>query len=137
MAELLLEGEFEDLPGEPQPEVSLRELAEQVNFLANRIAWLGDQITQIKRGLGQAASGAVVASAPATSSSKWDMIKQRLQPRLASAIDVLLVQSPMSTAQLAAAMRMDRSNCGKNVVAVLLRQGLIVRNGHNLSLKQL
>jgi hypothetical protein len=69
--------------------------------------------------------------------SKWDAIKKRLQPRLAEAIDVLLLQGEMRRTQLASAMKMDYSNCAKNVIAVLIRQGLIVERGGMLSLKGL
>jgi outer membrane murein-binding lipoprotein Lpp len=73
----------------------------------------------------------------APKNAKWDVIKQRLTPRLREAIDILQVQSRMTRTQLAAAMRMDRSNCTKNVVAILLRQGLAVDDGQGISLKEL
>ena len=69
--------------------------------------------------------------------SKWEAIKQRLAPRLKEAIDILLIQGPMRRTQLASAMKMDYSNCVKNVVAVLIRQGLLIDNGRELSLKEL
>jgi hypothetical protein len=43
----------------------------------------------------------------------------------------------MRRTQLASAMKMDYSNCAKNVIAVLIRQGLIVERGGMLSLKEL
>lgn len=69
--------------------------------------------------------------------SKWEAIKPRLAPRMRDAIDILLMQGSMKRTQLAAALKMDYSNCTKNVVGILLRQGWIVDNGGNLSLKEL
>lgn len=69
--------------------------------------------------------------------TKWESVKQRLAPRLRDAIDILLVQKAMKRTQLAAALRMDYSNCNKNVIGVLLRQGLLLDNGRELSLKEL
>lgn len=71
------------------------------------------------------------------SPSKWDAIKKRLQPRLAEAIDVLLLQGSMRRTQLSAALKMDYSNCNKNVIAILLRQGLVKDSGGMLLLKEL
>ncbi len=68
---------------------------------------------------------------------KWEAIKQRLAPRMREAVDILLMQGSMKRTQLAAALKMDYSNCTKNVVGILLRQGWIVDNGGNLSLKEL
>lgn len=69
--------------------------------------------------------------------SKWEAIKKRLPPRQAEAIDIFLAQGALKRTQLAAAMRMDYSNCTKNVIAVLIRQGLLIESGGQLSLKQL
>jgi hypothetical protein len=74
-------------------------------------------------------------AAPAT--SRWELIKQRNPGRIAQAIDVLLLHGTMNTSQLAAAMRMDRSNCGTNVVQKLKSMGLIVKNGNEFSLREL
>jgi len=68
---------------------------------------------------------------------KWTTIKMRLAPKLQQAVDVFLLQGPMKRTQVAAALRMDYSNCTKNVIGVLLRQGLLIENGGVLSLKQL
>lgn len=68
---------------------------------------------------------------------KWEAIKPRLAPRMREAIDILLMQGSMKRTQLAAALKMDYSNCTKNVVGILLRQGWLVDNGGNLSLKEL
>lgn len=80
---------------------------------------------------------AMYRSAPDGNGSKWDAIKQRLAPRMREAVDILLMQGSMKRTQLAAALKMDYSNCTKNVVGVLLRQGWLVDNGGNLSLKEL
>lgn len=69
--------------------------------------------------------------------AKWESIKQRLAPRLKEAIDIFLAQGSMNLTNLAAALKMDYSNCSKNVAGVLLRQGLLVKNGRELSLKDL
>ena len=74
-------------------------------------------------------------SAPAK--GVWDDIKQRLAPRLREAVDILILQKTMKRTQLASALRMHYSNCNKNVIGPLLRQGWLVDNGGNLSLKQL
>jgi hypothetical protein len=69
--------------------------------------------------------------------ARWEAIKNRLAPRLREAVDILLLQGPMKRTQLAAALKMDYSNCTKNVIAVLLRQGIMVENNRELSLKEL
>jgi hypothetical protein len=68
---------------------------------------------------------------------RWDAIKRSLPPRLAQAIDVLLTQGPKTNMQLAAAMRMDRTNCNNNVTLKLKQMGLIVKNGNEYSVKDL
>lgn len=73
----------------------------------------------------------------AAGNSKWDAIKQRLAPRLQAAIDVFLAQGGLTNSQLAVALKMNRTNCSNNVSGALLRQGLLVKNGNTLSLKQL
>lgn len=71
------------------------------------------------------------------SSNKWDAIKQRLAPRLREAVELLQLQGQMKRTQIASALKMDYSNCTKNVIGVLKAQGwLIEANGH-ISLKQL
>lgn len=71
------------------------------------------------------------------SADKWASIKQRMAPRMRDAVDVLLLQGSMKRTQLAAALKMDYSNCNKNVIQILLRQGWMVDNNGNLSLKVL
>jgi len=68
---------------------------------------------------------------------RWNAIKARLAPRLQAAIDIFLTQGTMTSSALAAALRTSNSNCSTNVVGPLLRQGLLVRNGRELSLKAL
>lgn len=68
---------------------------------------------------------------------KWEAVKVRLAPRLREAIDILLIQGTMRRTQLANALKMDYSNCTKNVIGVLIRQGWVVDSGGQLSLKQL
>ncbi len=70
-------------------------------------------------------------------SDKWAAIKQRMAPRMREAVEVLLLQGSMKRTQLAAALKMDYSNCNKNVIQILLRQGWMVDNNGNLSLKPL
>jgi hypothetical protein len=71
------------------------------------------------------------------SADKWTAIKSRLAPRLKDAIEMIQLQGSMKRKQLAAAMKMGYDNCATNVVAVLLRQGWLVENHGDLSLKQL
>lgn len=77
----------------------------------------------------------VVASADST--DKWNAIKQRLAPRMREAVDILLLQGSMKRTQLASALKMDYSNCTKNVIGVLIRQGWVIDNGGNLTLKEI
>jgi hypothetical protein len=69
--------------------------------------------------------------------SKWDAVKPKLPPRQREAIDMLLLQGTMKRTQLANALKMDYSNCVKNVVGPLIRAGWVVDNGRDLSLKEL
>ena len=73
----------------------------------------------------------------AGSSDKWEAVKVKLAPRLREAIDLLLLQGTMRRTQIANALKMDYANCSKNVVGVLIRQGWVVDNGGQLSLRQL
>lgn len=69
--------------------------------------------------------------------AKWETVKRQMPPRLAQAIDLLMLQGRMKRTQIASALKMDYSNCTKNVIGALLRQGWIVENGGELSLKRL
>lgn len=66
-------------------------------------------------------------AAPSSGSdARWEAIKSRLAPRLRDAVDVLLLQGPMSRAQVAAALKLGYKNCADNVIGVLMRQGIVV-----------
>lgn len=96
-------------------------------------------LSLLSQALRQVASGkidldSIQTEAPA---GKWESIKKRLPPKQAAAIDIFLAQGSLKRTQLAAAMRMDYSNCTKNVIAVLVRQGLLIESGGLLSLKDL
>jgi hypothetical protein len=73
----------------------------------------------------------------ADSADKWSAIKARLAPRLREAVEMLQLQGSMKRTQIAAALKMDYSNCTKNVIGVLKAQGWLVENNGNLSLKVL
>lgn len=77
-----------------------------------------------------------VESSPVAGNSKWEAIKARYQGRIAEAIDVLLLHGTMNSSQLAAAMKMDRSNLSKNLLPKLSSMGLITRNGRDISLRE-
>lgn len=83
------------------------------------------------------APGAQAGVPSSSAEDKWRVIKQRFAPRLQEAIDILLLQGPMRRTQLSAAMKMDYSNCNKNVLGVLMRQGLLVETNGMIGLKQL
>lgn len=127
--------------------------AERVGELEDRIASLESQLTNVKRdavvalltllsdSMRHIAMGKMdipdISSNTQGGNSKWDVVKQRLQPRQREAVDILLLQGSMKRTQLASAMKMDYANCAKNVVSVLKSAGWIVESGGNLSLKQL
>jgi chromosome segregation ATPase len=69
--------------------------------------------------------------------AKWEAIKQKLAPRMREAIDLLLLQKTMKRTQLAAALKMDYSNCSKNVIGILIRQGWVIDGSNGLYLKEL
>lgn len=69
--------------------------------------------------------------------AKWDAIKSKMPPRHRECIDLLLLQGKMRRTQIASALKMDYSNCTKNVIRALLRAGWLVANGNELMLKQL
>jgi hypothetical protein len=77
------------------------------------------------------------AIATTDSADKWTAIKQRMAPRLREAIDLLLLQGSMKRTQIASALKMDYSNCTKNVIGVLKAQGWLVESNGQLSLKVL
>ena len=122
-----------EYPTEPDQLELLRaqivELQEDVNTLKGILM---RQYGAFKAAFGE--GGAIIST---DSSDKWNAIKSRMAPRMKEAIDVLLLQGSMKRTQLAAALKMDYSNCNKNVIQILLRQGWMVDNNGNLSLKQL
>jgi hypothetical protein len=90
-------------------------------------------------GKDDAAPVSATAAPPAngTQSSRWDAIKRGLPPRLAQAVDIVLLHGSMNNSQLAAAMKMDRTNCSNNVTSKLKSMGLFIKNGNIYSLKEL
>lgn len=79
-----------------------------------------------------------VDEAPSQGSNpKWEAIKQRMAPRMRETIDLLLLQGAMQRTQIAAALRMDYTNCTKNVIGILMRQGWLVEHGGKIALKEL
>lgn len=100
----------------------------QLNPLYRALQLLFEEMDQV--------AGFTNATEP-QSNAKWDAIKQRLAPRLREAIDILLVQKNLKRTQMASALKMGYNNCTKNVVGVLIRQGLVVESGGYLVLKEL
>lgn len=141
------------LEGHQEYVASGSDLGQRIDILESRIADLEAGRAQVKRdavvtvlnllaqSLRHVASGTMDIPDPViaidVAGSKWEAIKKRLPPRQAEAIDVFLAQGPLKRTQLAAAMRMDYSNCTKNVIAVLVRQGLLIERGGQLSLKEI
>ena len=123
----------------------IRELEHQVETLESRLDLVKRDavvivLNLLAKSLKHVASGEFdLDDLPTTGAqpSKWEPIKKRLAPRLAEAIDIFLAQGAMKRTQLSAAMRMDYSNCTKNVIAVLVRQGLLIESGGLLSLKEI
>jgi hypothetical protein len=109
-------------------EAGIRELRQVTKPLYMALAKIHGMIEEM--GVGDSAS-----SGP--SDSKWDAVKSRLEPRMRGAIDMLLLQGSMGRKQIAAALKMDYSNCAKNVIGPLIRQGWIVESGGKLMLKEL
>jgi hypothetical protein len=133
----LLNGEQEyvaDPTPEPEPN-EIEVLRAQVNDIQEQL----NTVTRILMQQYGAFKMAFGDSAIMTTDSadKWTAIKNRMAPRMREAVDVLLLQGSMKRTQLAAALKMDYSNCNKNVIQILLRQGWMVDNNGNLSLKPL
>jgi hypothetical protein len=146
MPQALLEGRQEYV--EPGSDLGQRidALEARISDLeAERQRIMRDAVVALLNLLGQSlrhvASGKIdldtIETSSDSGSSKWEAIKKRLPPRQAEAIDIFLAQGSLKRTQLAAAMRMDYSNCTKNVIAVLVRQGLLIESGGQLSLKDL
>lgn len=134
MPQPLLSGEVEYVNEEQAPD--------QIEMLRAEIVELRDELNGIKSimlrqysAYRQEFGEQTVTSSDA--GDKWNSIKQRLAPRMRDAVDILLLQGSMKRTQLASALRMDYSNCNKNVIGILIRQGWMIDNNGNLSLKQL
>lgn len=131
---LLSSGEVEYIDEVPEPDqteilrAEVAELREEVNILKSIML---RQYGAYRQAFGEQ------TMTTSDSSDKWNSIKQRLAPRMRDAVDILLLQGSMKRTQLASALRMDYSNCNKNVIGLLIRQGWMIDNGGNLSLKQL
>jgi len=152
MSQPLLEGTYEDIASMPNTR------DEELDSLSARVAELESSLAEAESrakreavvtvlnllgaALRQVASGKIemppldVATTTAPS-SRWEAIKQRNPGRIAQAVDTLLVHGTMSVSNLASAMRMDRSNCSKNVVTKLRSMGLLVIDGTGFKLKDL
>jgi hypothetical protein len=123
------------------PDITLAS-AEDVEMLRAQLSEMQEELNAIKGillrqyGAFKTAFGdqAITTS---DSSDKWTAIKSRMAPRLREAIDLLLLQGSMKRTQIASALKMDYSNCTKNVISVLKAQGWIVEQNGSLSLKQL
>ena len=147
MSKLLLEGGQEYVPDEDSNDALLDEIAR----LEQRIQRLEGNLNGVKReavmvvlnlfnaALRDIAAGKYdIADIPsADNNHKWDAIKQRMPPRHREAVDILLLQGSMKRTEIAAALKMNYTNCATNVIAVMIRQGWMIDNGGNLSLKEL
>jgi hypothetical protein len=139
---LLLEGQYEDIP-EVDP------LQERIARLENKVAEMRQSIQReavllllnvLNQAMRDVAAGKYsIDAAPITDggSGKWEVIKSRLAPRLRECVDLLLIQKRMKRTQIAAALKMDYSNCTKNVIGALLRQGLLQDSNGEISLKEI
>ena len=141
MAQPLLSGEVEYVE-DPGPDV-ISQLRSEIADMQSGLSALRDEVEAMKSifrrqyAAFQQVLGDDQVSVSVDTADKWAAIKQRLAPRLREAVDILLLQGSLRRTQLASAMKMDYSNCVKNVVAILVRQGLLVDTGGNLSLKKL
>lgn len=136
MHQRLLSGEQEYV--EPGSDLGdeIKHLRQDFELMQKAMTQLRQQMNVMQRGLGVAA-GEIPATGVDDAADKWETIKQRLPPRQQEAIDVLLLQGSMKRVQLAAALKMNYTNCATNVIAVLIRSGWMVDNGGSLSLKPL
>ena len=137
MPQPLLHGEVEAEYVDVTPTVE-----SEIETLRAEVAELHDEVALIKgvlmRMYGAFKSSLGDQTAVSTDAGdKWGQIKQRMAPRLREAIDLLLLQGQMKRTQIASALKMDYSNCTKNVIGVLKAQGWIVESNGYLSLKQL
>lgn len=142
MAQPLLNGEVEYVEDRG---------ADRVELLENRLSSLEASLSRVKRdavvallqvladSIRHIASGKMdipdISSEP--SDGKWEAVKSRLQPSHRKVIDVLLLQGAMTRKQISAAVQMNYTNCVNNVIGPLIRQGWLVDNGRDISLKEL
>ena len=141
MSQLQLEGQYEEVSQADPLEARIARLEDKVaemrqSVQREAVILLLNVLSQAMRDIAAkkyALDGPIVA----TDNGKWEAVKSRLAPRLRECIDLLLIQKHMKRTQIAAALKMDYSNCTKNVIAALLRQGLLEDNGGELSLKEL
>lgn len=148
MSQLQLEGEVEQKIDE------VYGLQERIDSLESRVDDLQGDLVNAKRdavvmllsllteSLRHVASGkmempTVTAVSGDGQDARWTAIKSRLAPRLKEAVEILLLQGPMGRKQIAAALRMDYSNCTKNVIGILLRQGIAIIQDGQIALKKL
>jgi hypothetical protein len=138
--------QYSELPDHVELLSRVRELERRLEMLESRLDLVKRDavvilLNLLVKSMKQIASGEFdiddLSSASETQSSKWDAIKKKLPPRHAEAIDILMLQGSMRRKQLAAALKMDYSNCSSNLIGPLLRQGWFVDNGGSLSLKDL
>lgn len=78
--------------------------------------------------------GEITTDETLQSSGKWDAIKQRVGPKLAEVIDLLLIQGAMTTTQIANATRCS-GEAARQRMDKLRGQGLVEKNGGHFSLK--
>jgi hypothetical protein len=146
----LLEGEIMDSPAPDPRDEELDSLSARVSQLESALATVEANakrgavvmvLNLLSASLKQVAAGKIdlktVESSASNGDARWDAIKRGLAPRLAQAIDVLLTHGAKTNSQLAAAMKMDRTNCNNNVTLKLKQMGLIVKNGNEYSVKGL
>jgi hypothetical protein len=134
MNQPLLSGEYVETPDAPE--------VNEIDMLRARVDEMQEELGMIKSILLRQygafkASFGDQAIMTADSADKWSAIKARLAPRLREAVEMLQLQGSMKRTQIAAALKMDYSNCTKNVIGVLKAQGWLVENNGNLSLKVL
>ena len=144
MTQRLLEGKYEEPSPTHDTEWRLDNLESrliEVEHAANTLR--RDAVLALLNLLSQAirevVSGKIDLGAIETpaANDKWEPIKKRLPPRQSEAVDILLAQGAMKRTQLAAAMKMNYTNCATNVIAVLIRQGIVIERGGQIELKQL
>jgi hypothetical protein len=120
-----------------------RLLEEEKRRSVNAVGKLRTQLTPLYNALQQlfgdmdAIGGGEAPAAAAGASGKWVAIKSKMPQRHRECIDLLAIAGKMRRGQIAAAMKMDKSNCSKNVIGILLRQGFLVDNNGEIELRQI